>query len=124
MSKVRVPVHRTSPVKSVLIDPAATVGAQFGVNLLDPDGKLVPWPIVPDSKTHGSTAGTTDELDEGQWNQWFTDARAQDAVGAILADSANVTLTYATQLAIYIAAAAADRHRRRAHARRNGASPR
>jgi hypothetical protein len=93
MKKVRVPVHRTSPTQSVLIDPAATNGAQVGVNLLDPDGKLVPWPIV-DPSIGGTSLNTTDDLDEGQWNLWFTDLRAQDAVGAILADSATISLAY------------------------------
>ena len=93
MKKVRVPVHRTSPTQSVLIDPAATVGAQVGVNLFDPDGKLVPWPIVAPS-TGGSSLTTTDDLDEGQWNLWFTDRRAQDAVGAILANSTTISLAY------------------------------
>jgi hypothetical protein len=37
---------------------------------------------------------TTDDLAEGQWNLYFTDRRAQDAVGGILEDSANVTLRY------------------------------
>lgn len=93
MKKVRVPVHRTSPTQSVLIDPAATNGAQIGVNLLDPDGKLVPWPIVAPS-TGGTSLNTTDDLDEGQWNLWFTDRRAQDAVGEILANSTTISLAY------------------------------
>ncbi|TPG08328.1 hypothetical protein EAH88_11905 [Rhodanobacter glycinis] len=93
MAKVRVPIHRTSPTQSVLIDPAATVGAQVGVNLLDPDGKLVPWPIVAPA-TGGSSLNTTDDLDEGQWNLWFTDIRAQDAVGGILVDTATIDFTY------------------------------
>ena len=37
---------------------------------------------------------TTDQLPEGTVNLYFTDERAQDAVGAALSDSSNVTLTY------------------------------
>lgn len=94
MRKVRVPIHRTSPTQSVLIDPAATNGAQFGVNLLDPAGNLVPWPIVAPAVDGASTLTTSDDLNEGQWNFWFTAERARDAVGAILSDSANITLNY------------------------------
>jgi hypothetical protein len=42
----------------------------------------------------GSRIRSTDELDEGRFNLYFTDERAQDAVGAALTSSANVTLTY------------------------------
>ncbi|KZC17011.1 hypothetical protein RHOFW510R12_01545 [Rhodanobacter sp. FW510-R12] len=99
MARVRVPVHRTSPTQSVLIDPAATVGAQIGVNLLLPDGTV--GTLAQLAALFGSTATagtgtitTTDDLEEGQWNLWFTSRRAQDAVGGILANSTNVTLAY------------------------------
>lgn len=37
---------------------------------------------------------TTDDLPEGATNLYFTDERAQDAVGTILADSAEIAFTY------------------------------
>ncbi len=86
-------------LRPVMVDEAATVGAQIGVNLLLPDGTV--GTLAQLSKLFGSTATagtgtitTTDDLDEGQWNLWFTSRRAQDAVGGILANSANVTLAY------------------------------
>lgn len=93
--KVKVPLWRTSPTQAVTIDPAATVGAQIGVNLLLPDGSVAQMADFGAAPADGGTLTTTDDLDEGQWNLWFTDKRAQDAVGGILADSANVTLRYA-----------------------------
>jgi len=95
MTFARVPIHRTSPTQTVLVEHGATVGATFGVNLRWPDGRLVQaGDFTTPSPAGGSELGTTDDLDEGQWNLWFTPRRAQDAVGAILADSANVTLRY------------------------------
>lgn len=95
MRNARVPLFG-NVAKSVTIDPAATDGATFGVNLRWPDGRLVQAGDFTTSAPAGSGAiSTTDDLDEGQWNLWFTPRRAQDAVGGILADSANVTLRYA-----------------------------
>lgn len=100
MTKRRVPIFKTSPVKSVLIDPEATEGAQVGVNLIGPDGKLVSrdtWKRLlagGGQADTGSSGGTTDGIEEGAYNLYFTNERAQDAVGGILKDSANVTLTY------------------------------
>lgn len=43
----------------------------------------------------GSLANqTTDNLNEGQFNLYFTDLRAQDAVGSILAETASIDLVY------------------------------
>lgn len=94
MAKVRVPIYRTSPTQSALIDPAATVGAQIGVNLLLPDGTLAKMSDFGSTPAAGVSPTTTDDLDEGQWNLWFTDRRAQDAVGAILTDSTTIDFTY------------------------------
>lgn len=94
---VRVPIHRTSPTQTVQVEVGATVGAQIGVNLLSPDGQLVRWDQIANSAGSGGGSGsinTTDDLEEGQWNLWFTDRRAQDAVGGILADTATIDLTY------------------------------
>ncbi len=96
MSKASVPLFRNM-LKSVTVETAATIGAQIGVNLLLPDGSV--GTIAQLQKLFGSTASsstirTTDDVAEGQWNLYFTNRRAQDAVGGILANSANVTLTY------------------------------
>lgn len=42
----------------------------------------------------GYSAATTDDLSEGSSNQWFTNERAQDAVGTILTNSPSVLFTY------------------------------
>ncbi len=96
MSKASVPLFRNM-LKSVTVETAATIGAQIGINLLLPDGSV--GTIAQLQKLFGSTASsstirTTDDVAEGQWNLYFTNRRAQDAVGGILANSANVTLTY------------------------------
>lgn len=99
MAKRRVPIFKTSPVKSVLIDTEATAGAQVGVNLIGPDGALVTptmWQAMQStgSANEGATGGTTDGIDEGAWNLYFTKERAQDAVGGILKNSTNIALSY------------------------------
>ena len=81
--------------KSATINLGATVGAKVGVNLLAPDGTLVNWSQILNPKPSASGAiTTTDDLNEGQFNLYFTNRRAQDAVGGILANSANITLAY------------------------------
>jgi hypothetical protein len=84
--------------KSVTVNLDATAGAQIGINLLLPDGTA--GTIAQLQKLFGSTSstatiGTTDDLDEGQFNLWFTNRRAQDAVGSILADTDTIDFTYA-----------------------------
>jgi hypothetical protein len=82
----------------VSVEAGATKGAQVGVNLTDPQGNLVKWSdILNVATTPGggsSSITTTDDLDEGAFNLYFTDRRAQDAVGAILDNTSNITLTY------------------------------
>jgi len=87
--------------KSVRVEDGATKGAQVGVNLLGPDGALVKWSDILNAATAttGSSGGsasltTTDDLDEGAFNLYFTNQRAQDAVGGILQNTANITFTY------------------------------
>lgn len=96
--KVKVPIYGTAPAKATYVEQGATVGAQIGVNLLMPDGTVGTLAqlqaLFGAATTGGDTLNTTDDLDEGQWHLWFTERRAQDAVGGILADSANVTLSY------------------------------
>ena len=78
-------------------DPDATKGAQVGVDLKAPDGSLVKWADIlnpPASQEQANFNGTSDDVPEGQFNLYFTNERAQDAVGLILQNSANVTLTY------------------------------
>src|SRR5580692_10030407 len=83
---------------SATIDVGATNGAQVGVNLYDPNGDLVQWSsilnVTSSSSSSTGSITTTDELDEGEYNLYFTDLRAQDAVGSILANTPNIVLTY------------------------------
>lgn len=98
--KARVPLFRTSPVRSVVVDTEATQGATVGVDLRWQDGSLVAESDIRNAQARSSTpAGqgqdlTTDDVAEGG-SLYFTAQRAEDAVGGILANSANVTLTYA-----------------------------
>lgn len=84
--------------KAVTVNLEATVGAQIGVDLLMPDGTV--GTLAQLQKLFGagtstdSALTTTDDLDEGQWNLWFTKRRAQDAVGEILADTTTIDLAY------------------------------
>lgn len=100
--KARVPLFRTSPVRSVVVDTEATQGATVGVDLRWQDGSLVAESDILNAQAQSSSpAGqgqdlTTDDIAEGQANLYFTNQRAEDAVGGILANSANVTLTYAS----------------------------
>lgn len=85
--------------KSVRVDTTATNGAVIGTNLWDASGNLITqaqWNALssPSSTGSSSFSGTTDDVDEGQYNLYFTDRRAQDAVGAILENTSNITLTY------------------------------
>lgn len=83
-------------VKVVRTSPAdATKGATVGLDLYDPSGNLVQWSdILNPAVTPTTFNGTSDDVSEGQWNLYFTNQRAQDAVGAILTNSSNITLTY------------------------------
>lgn len=84
--------------KAVTVNLAATEGAQIGVNLLLDDGTLATTAKLKTLFGAGTSSATgpdtTDALDEGSFHLYFTDRRAQDAVGSILADSANVSLSY------------------------------
>lgn len=98
MALFRVPVYGNQ-TKAVHVEPGATKGAKVGTNFYGPDGELVSWsdivnPKVDASPTSDNSISTTDDLDEGAFNLYFTDERAQDAVGGILQNSDNVTLTY------------------------------
>lgn len=95
--KASVPLFRNM-LKSVTVETAATIGAQIGVNLLLPDGSVGTiaqlQKLFGSTQTSGAPLNTTDDLQEGQWNLYFTNRRAQDAVGGILVNSANITLAY------------------------------
>lgn len=88
--------------KSVTVNPKATEGAVLGVNLTDADGKpytvdQIVNPKAPDPNqpvVADLSENTTDDLEEGAENLYFTDERAQDAVGFALLDSANIAFTY------------------------------
>jgi hypothetical protein len=94
--KLRVPLYGSAN-KIVWVDDEATKGAVAGLNLFLSDGKTL---VTDDMLTGGSSGGatatltTTDDLNEGAYHLYFTSRRAQDAVGGIVGDSANVTLTY------------------------------
>lgn len=93
-----VQVTQYQSLRAIKIDAAATYGAQIGVDLLMPDGSVstvakLQGLFGAGTGTSGGP-GTTDELDEGAFNLYFTDKRAQSAVGDILENTANVTLTY------------------------------
>lgn len=96
---VRVPIHRTTPTQTVSVEVGATKGAQIGLNLLLDDGTLATTAKLQalfgsTGASTGTGPDTTDALDEGKYNLYFTRRRAQDAVGDILADSATITLDY------------------------------
>jgi|GEM_PF-3316490 len=87
MKKVRVPVHRTSPTQSVLIDPAATNGAQIGTNLLLPDGSVGTLAqlqalfgstgSITNTTVNGNEINSTDDLEEGRYN-WYGNVDTRD----------------------------------------------
>lgn len=74
-----------------IADTEATFGAVVGVNLFTKDGEL-----YDPTNGSGTTPGidTSDDVQEGQYNLYFTNQRAQDAVGGILTDSASIDFTY------------------------------
>lgn len=92
--------------RAVTITLGATVGAQIGVDLLMPDGsiattaKLAKLFGATSSSSSGSSIDTTDDVDEGSYHFYFTDLRAQDAVGGILADTTTIDLAYASGTSI------------------------
>ncbi|MGE7136046.1 hypothetical protein ACQKIE_00235 [Luteibacter sp. NPDC031894] len=102
MKNVKVPLFG-NPGKSATIDAEATNGATVGKNLFNSDGSL-----VTAAQLSGGTAapnassdlGTSDDLDEGGYNLYFTDRRAQDAVGSILAESDDVEFIYVPGVSI------------------------
>lgn len=93
-----VQVQQYQTLRVVKIDSSATYGAQIGVDLLMPDGTVATTAKLQslfgnDSQTiNGPT--TTDDLQEGKFNFYFTDKRAQSAVGDILTNTATIHLTY------------------------------
>jgi hypothetical protein len=96
MRNVRVPIYGT-PSKSAVIDPNATVGATIGKDLRWSDGTLVKESDLRSSTpSTGDSTGidTTDDLDEGAYNQYFTNRRAITAVGEALDDADNITFLF------------------------------
>lgn len=109
--KVRVPIYGR-PNAYATIETEAVFGASLGDNLFYRGVLLRPEDVL-NTFARGSTtvvsAGgssggsrpppysgprTTDELDEGRFNKYFSVERAQDAIGSALTNSANVTFTY------------------------------
>lgn len=100
-NRVQVQKYRVSN-QPVSVDTNATQGAQIGVNLWDSSGNLITqdqWNALSSTST-STVSGTTDDVNEGQWNLYFTIPRAQDAVGSILENSSNVTLEYVSHTSI------------------------
>lgn len=94
MKTVRVPLHG-NVAKSVTLDADATNGAVVGTNLWNPDGSLVTLADLAGGSAGGDLSiDTSDDLDEGGYHFYFTDRRAQDAVGSILVDTADVDFSY------------------------------
>lgn len=93
-----VQVQQYQTLRVVRIDADATYGAQIGVDLLMPDGTIATTAKL--TKLFGSGAqtssgpGTTDDVSEGQYNLYFTDKRAQSAVGDILNNTSDIELDY------------------------------
>lgn len=85
-------------LRSVTVDAAATYGAQIGVNLLLPDGTVGTLAklkaLFGSASSTADTVDTTDDVKEGQYNLWFTNRRAQDAVGDLLTDTTTIDLSY------------------------------
>lgn len=83
-------------VKVVNTAPSnATKGATVGTDLYDPSGKLVQWSdILNPAVTSTAFNGTSDDVPEGQFNLYFTNRRAQDALAAIIANGNSITWTY------------------------------
>lgn len=76
-------------------DTTATWGAQIGVNLLLPSGAVAQMSDFGSGNSGAvSFNGTSDDILEGQFNLYFTNQRAQDAVGGILTDTATIDFTY------------------------------
>lgn len=82
--------------KYATVNLGATEGATVGSDLRWADGTLVTKEQILGSPSTGSstTVETTDDIDEGRYNQFFTNRRAQDAVGAILTDTVDVDFSY------------------------------
>lgn len=83
--------------KYATVNLDATEGATVGRDLHWPDGSTVTEAQLRNSTSSGppsSGASTTDEVDEGQFNFYFTTQRAQDAVGSILTDTDTIDFTY------------------------------
>lgn len=82
--------------KYALVNTDANEGAVVGVDLRWSDGSPVSEALLRAAlKPVGVSApDTTDDIDEGQYNRYFTDQRAQDAIGSILIDTDTVKFTY------------------------------
>jgi len=80
--------------KYVVVETDATIGATVGKDLRWPNGSVVTEDDLKPKAPTSTGPNTSDDVNEGQFNRYFTDERAQDAVGSILADSATIDFTY------------------------------
>ncbi len=90
--KVTLVQYRT--LRPVQAEEGATYGGTLGVNLFKSPGVLLKLSDFTSTAPSESSIDTTDDVEEGQWNLWFTNRRAQDAVGAILTDTDTIDLAY------------------------------
>ena len=99
MAKARLQLYGFTG-KYASVETDATKGATVGTDLHWPDGSVVQASQIRNTTSSGgnsgSSIGTTDDLDEGSHNLYFTSQRSQDAVGGILTDSDTIHFTYSS----------------------------
>jgi len=89
VTKVRVQLAN-KPNGYATINPDATAGAVFGVNLRWPDGTIVTVESLGVGAGSSSSARTTDSVTEGVSNLYYTDARADARAAAAVATHAGL----------------------------------
>jgi hypothetical protein len=105
-NRVQVQKYRVSN-QPYTVDLAATDGAVIGTNLWDSEGNLITqaqWNALLSGTSASPSVNlanaTTDDLDEGEYNLYFTNLRAQNAVGSILKNTGSIIFTYTTGASI------------------------
>jgi hypothetical protein len=95
--------------KTAQVNTSATDGAQIGINLYDQNGNVITasqWNALLTAASGSSNANislssfTTDDLDEGAFNLYFTNLRAQNAVASILQNTGSITWSYVSGTSI------------------------
>lgn len=93
--KVYVPVFGNM-LKKTSVNPKATKGAVLGVNLFDANGNVYQVADIVNPKTTptDSSGETTDDIEEGEFNFYFTADRFYAALKAGLDAGDNITITF------------------------------